>query len=113
MTYDLHGAWDPMTGHNAALKRYDAENLSAEASLNVENAVDYWLSEGAPKEKIVMGIPLYGRTFQLANSAQNSVGALSTGPGIAGQYTSENGMIGYNEVKMSTISTQFNLNLHR
>ncbi|XP_077295817.1 chitinase-3-like protein 1 [Arctopsyche grandis] len=98
MSYDLHGAWDPVTGYNAALKRYDAEDLPVEASLNVETAIDYWLSAGAPKEKIVMGIPLYGRSFRLANQAQNTVGSPSTGAGIAGQYTSENGMIGYNEL---------------
>lgn len=95
MTYDFHGAWDPATGHNAPLLRYESEN---EDSFNVKNAINYWLSEGAPAEKLILGIPLYGRSFRLADPTQNSVGAPSTGEGIGGQYTSQNGMIGYNEV---------------
>lgn len=65
---------------------------------------DFFLSinecgPGAPREKIILGIPLYGRTFTLRNPAQNTVGSSHGGPGLGGQYTNEPGMIGYNEVR--------------
>lgn len=43
-------------------------------------------------------MPLYGRTFSLRDSSQTMVGSSHNGPGIAGQYTSEPGFLGYNEV---------------
>lgn len=98
MTYDLHGGWDKTTGHNANLYRYET-NVAAADSNDVATAINYWLDNGAPKEKLIMGLPLYGRSFSLTNQADTSVGAPSSGAGIAGQYSYENGMIGLNEVR--------------
>jgi chitinase len=46
---------------------------------------------------------LYGRTFVMANSNDNKPGAASKGPGEAGPYTREAGVMGYNEVSFVTI----------
>lgn len=59
--------------------------------------IKYWLSEGAPSEKIVLGVPFYGRSFTLADPQSNGVGAPSS-QGTAGPYTKEGGMLGYNEI---------------
>jgi len=56
------------------------------------------LNSGCPPEKLIVGVPFYGRTFTLADKNQNGLGAPTTGPGIAGQYTREGGMLGYNEI---------------
>ena len=56
------------------------------------------MSKGAPKEKLIIGMPTYGRTFTLANSAMYGIGASVTGPGQAGKYTRENGFLSYYEV---------------
>ena len=58
----------------------------------------YWLSEGAEPEKIILGTAFYGRTFTLADSTKHHIGDLFSGPGQAGKYTREAGMIGYNEI---------------
>lgn len=50
-----------------------------------------------PREKLVIGMPTYGRTFTLANSGLTSPGSPHNGPGQGGPHTSEPGMLGYNE----------------
>jgi len=58
MTYDFHGSWNNITGVNAPL--YD-QNGSPEFS--VHGCVNNWLDGGAPREKINIGFPFYGRSF--------------------------------------------------
>ncbi|KAL0810926.1 hypothetical protein ABMA28_010224 [Loxostege sticticalis] len=98
MTYDMYGAWDPVTGHNAPLHRSEGDSVANEASLfTVENAVKYWLRAGCPPEKLVLGVPFYGRTFTLANANVNTPRSPAAGAGIAGPYTATSGFVGYNE----------------
>lgn len=97
MTYDMHGAWDNYCGLNAPLFRGPADVTDIQKQLNVNSSIHYWLSQGAPKEKLIMGIPLYGRSFTLANAQENYVGAPANGPGTAGPYSREPGVLGYNE----------------
>jgi chitinase len=52
--------------------------------LNVDFAVNYWLSNGMPKEKINFGMAFYGRSFKLVDPAKNYLGAPTTGTGISG-----------------------------
>ena len=61
-------------------------------------AVNYWIEQGMPKEKISMGLAAYGRTFKLVNDFDTYVGAPSSGPGEAGKYTREPGFLSYFEV---------------
>jgi chitinase len=46
----------------------------------------------------VIGMPVYGRTFTLADSAKFDVGAEVTGGGKAGRYTGEEGFLSYYEI---------------
>lgn len=62
-------------------------------------AVGYVLRLGAPAGKLVMGIPTYGRTFTLASS-ETGVGAPISGPGTAGRFTKEEGILAYYEVRL-------------
>uniref|UniRef100_A0A8C6WYY0 chitinase n=1 Tax=Neogobius melanostomus TaxID=47308 RepID=A0A8C6WYY0_9GOBI len=96
MSYDLHGAWDPFTGHNSPLKRSsfdEGDNIY----YNVDFAMNYWRSHGAPAEKLLVGLPTYGRTFRTRSSA-HGVGAPASGPAHAGQYTREAGFWSYYEI---------------
>jgi chitinase len=61
MAYDLHGAWENQTGHQAGLKHNPASN--SDARLNVEWVVNTYLEAGVPAEKLVVGIPSYGRSW--------------------------------------------------
>lgn len=56
------------------------------------------MAQGAPAEKLILGVPFYGRTFTLKNKEKHDIGSPSTGSGIAGPYTREPGMLGYNEI---------------
>ncbi|XP_053984693.1 chitinase-3-like protein 1 [Hylaeus volcanicus] len=97
MAYDFNGSWNNYVGINAPLYASSKESGSL-AELNVNAAVRYWLSQGAPAEKLILGIPSYGRSFTLANAANNGLGASAIGPGTIGRYTGEPGTLGYNEI---------------
>lgn len=61
MTYDFHGSWDKSTHFNAPLyPASDDANLD-NARLTVDAALQAYLAAGIPAEKLVMGVPFYGR----------------------------------------------------
>ncbi|CAD6225809.1 GSCOCT00005737001.2-RA-CDS [Cotesia congregata] len=97
MAYDFHGFWDHKTGHNAPLFAApgDSEDLQKFTS---EAAVNYWLSKGAPREKLILGVPTYGHSFTLKNPGNNGIGAATSGYGDPGPYTQSGGVLGYNEI---------------
>lgn len=66
MTYDFHGSWDATTGFNAGLT-------------DVSGAVDLWLDGGTPPDKLVVGVPFYGRGWSGVGAAQNGLGQPATG----------------------------------
>lgn len=88
MTYDFHGAFDPITGHNAPMQPAPA----------VISSVEAWINSGLSPHKLIMGVPSYGRTFTLADPGNPSIGVGITGPGRPGPYTREEGNLGYNEI---------------
>ncbi|XP_015113995.1 acidic mammalian chitinase [Diachasma alloeum] len=88
MTYDFHGSWEPKTGHHAGLR----------GDLSVESCVKYWLDQGCPKEKLVVGVPTYGKTWTLADPNNNAPGAPAPSAGQPGPYVRESGSFGYNEL---------------
>ncbi|KAM6456735.1 acidic mammalian chitinase-like [Liasis olivaceus] len=96
MTYDFHGSWSPVTGHNSPLRKglkiYDPVPY-----YNCEYAMKYWNDSGAPAEKLMMGFPTYGRSFRLSSSNTN-VGAPASGGGTPGVYTKSSGILAYYEV---------------
>ncbi|KAH8314347.1 chitinase-3-like protein 1 [Drosophila kikkawai] len=101
MAYDLHGPWDPVVGINAPLygSASDAtDSTGRQQQLNVDAIVKYWLQAGAPAQKLVLGVPFYGRTFTLATGDGHEPGSPHIGKGIAGKYSREPGVLGYNEL---------------
>ncbi|CAH2098228.1 unnamed protein product [Euphydryas editha] len=101
MAYDMNGASDLVTGHNSPLHRGEGdENVPKDNLKTIDAVLEYWLEQGCPPEKLILGLPLYGHTFKLSNATINGVRAPSDGPGIAGPYTATRGMIGYNELCM-------------
>ncbi|NXN25016.1 CHIA chitinase, partial [Nycticryphes semicollaris] len=92
MTYDFHSSWDGHTGENSPL--YDGSH----SQLSVEYAMNYWKNNGAPAKKLIVGFPTYGRSFSLQNPSNTAVGAPTSGPGPAGPYTKEAGLLAYYEI---------------
>lgn len=97
MAYDFFGAWNSYTGHCSPLGARE-HGIEEEKTLNVESAIKRWLGNGADPAKLVLGMPLYGRTFTLANPDNSGFLAPTTGPGPAGPVTREPGYLGYNEI---------------
>ncbi|NWQ59451.1 CHIA chitinase, partial [Neopipo cinnamomea] len=91
MTYDFHSSWERNTGENSPL-------FSSSSTLSVEYAMNYWKNNGAPAQKLLVGFPTYGRTFTLQNPSKTGIGAPASGPGPAGPYTGEPGLLAYYEI---------------
>ncbi len=61
-------------------------------------AASYWIEQGCPAEKLILGIGMYGRSFILADPGKHKVGDKATGPGAAGKYSREAGFLAFYEV---------------
>lgn len=97
MAYDFHGKWERETGHNAPLHAPSSDS-EWRKQLSVENAAATWVRLGAPKDKLIIGMPTYGRTFTLSNPKVYKVNSPASGGGKAGEYTKEGGFLAYYEV---------------
>ncbi|KAM6980994.1 acidic mammalian chitinase-like [Aplochiton taeniatus] len=97
MTYDFHGSWEQIVGENSPLYKGPADQGSL-IYFNVDYAMKYWKSNGAPAEKLLVGFPTYGHTFRLDSASNTAVGAPSAGPGPAGPYTRQSGFWAYYEI---------------
>ncbi|XP_010290274.1 PREDICTED: acidic mammalian chitinase [Phaethon lepturus] len=97
MTYDFHASWDGSTGENSPLYEGPADTGDL-IYFNVDYAMNYWKSNGAPAEKLLVGFPTYGHTFNLQNPSDTAVGAPASGPGPAGPYTKQAGFLAYYEI---------------
>ncbi|KAH8416239.1 hypothetical protein KR222_011812, partial [Zaprionus bogoriensis] len=98
MAYDLHGPWDATVGINAPLHASANDTTQRQQQLNVDAIVKYWLAAGAPPEKLLLGVPFFGRSFTLSSAEEHMPGAGHEGRGLAGPYSREPGVIGYNEL---------------
>ncbi|XP_072571745.1 acidic mammalian chitinase-like [Paramormyrops kingsleyae] len=96
MTYDFHGSWEQQTGENSPLYKGPADQ-GAYIYFNMDYAMNYWKSQGAPASKLLVGFATYGHTFRLTSS-QTGVGAPASGPGPAGPYSRQSGFLAYYEI---------------
>jgi chitinase len=75
MTYDFHGGWDKTTGFNAPLYPVtsgpDAHGLGTK--LNADSAIKSYLAAGVPPEKLVLGVPFYGRAWGGVKTVDNGL----------------------------------------
>nr|AJG44542.1 chitinase 2 [Cnaphalocrocis medinalis] len=96
MCYDYHGTWDGVVGANAPLRGTDDEDV-----LSVEFTIKYMLEHGVSPYKLVLGLPMYGRTFILKDPKVRDIEFGRTpvmAAGFKGPYTGEAGFMGYNEI---------------
>ncbi len=65
MTYAYHGgSFEKHIGHNAPLYAKPGDDkFNFTENFNVNFTINYLLSQGASKEKMVMGLPLHGTTY--------------------------------------------------
>ncbi|XP_075880844.1 chitotriosidase-1-like isoform X2 [Nelusetta ayraudi] len=96
MTYDFHGTWERVTGHNSPLYR-GSEDSGDLIYFNTDFAMKYWRDNGTPSHKLRLGFATYGRTFRLSSS-NTAIGAPASGAASAGAYTREAGFWAYYEI---------------
>jgi chitinase len=58
MTYDFHGPWTDHSGHNSPLYL-----CGGDACGSLDDTFAYGLSRQVPKEKLLVGLAFYGRSF--------------------------------------------------
>jgi chitinase len=63
MTYDLNGPWSPVSNFNAPLYS-SPEDPSSTPGGNADAAIQNYLGRGVPSDKLVLGVPFYGRAVQ-------------------------------------------------
>ncbi|XP_058457279.1 probable chitinase 10 [Malaya genurostris] len=97
MTYDFHGQWERQVGHNSPLFPLDTAS-AYQKKLTVDYSAREWVKQGAPKEKLLIGMPTYGRSFTLVNQTQFDIGAPASGGGNPGKFTNEAGFLSYYEI---------------
>jgi chitinase len=69
MTYNFHGAWSTHAGHNAPLFA-----PASETDGSVDQSIRFLINLGIPAEKILLGIPFYGKEFNATDLYKPSTG---------------------------------------
>ncbi|KAF0718872.1 Aste57867_1419 [Aphanomyces stellatus] len=82
MTYDLAGSWSKYTDHQANL--YEDPNHPPGLKYSAHNAIQDYIKGGCPSDKIVMGIPAYGRSFENSNGLYSNFTKPTKGSWVAG-----------------------------
>ena len=79
--YDYHGAWEPGTNQQSSIKTPAADPTSPKFSSQV--TVDAYLSRGAPRGKVVLGVPFYSRGWTGVANQDDGLFQPATGPAPA------------------------------
>ncbi|WP_192483799.1 MULTISPECIES: glycosyl hydrolase family 18 protein [Cysteiniphilum] len=109
MSYDAAGTWSSITGHQSPLSAaegQDAPNYATtKGSWNLISSVAALNAQGVPNNKIVAGLPAYGRQWiNVLMGNANTPGVYQTGSTGSGEW--EPGNLGYNCLMGNSFSVQ-------
>lgn len=71
---------------------------SRKSQISVESSVNFWVKNGFPREKLLIGIDSYARTYTLHSNRINDLGTSILRHGEPGIFTSLPGVLSYYEV---------------
>lgn len=60
--------------------------------------MEYLVSLGADRSKLIVGIPMYGQAYKLSLASHTNLGDAAAGPGTPGEFTRQPGMLSYYEI---------------
>lgn len=95
MTYDFYHGWHYQSGHHANFQKSDSEKFGGNS---VVEAVDRHIKAGVPKDKLVIGIPFYGRQW---------LGVQPENKGLYQNAQTAGLIIGYNQIQDSLEQNTF------
>ena len=96
MGYDYYGSWNSITGFNAPLYEDPASPSSEKAVFNIDYTVSAYLNGGMSADKLVLGMPLYGRSWENVPDTDNGLyqsGQVGPATGTNGNW--EGGLFDY------------------
>jgi chitinase len=76
--YDFHGTWETVTNHQSAIRQPAGAPVVPDFSL--DRAVGAWVSAGAPRNDLVVGIPYYGQGWTGVSGGGDGLFQPATGP---------------------------------
>ncbi|MFF1904604.1 glycosyl hydrolase family 18 protein [Kitasatospora sp. NPDC058218] len=95
--YDYHGGWEMSTNQQSAVKLAAGDPSTPDRQFSSEIAIGAYVTGGAPKSKLTLGIPFYGRGWTgVPRGTTNGLFQPATGPGPG---TYEAGFEDYKKLK--------------
>ena len=77
LTFDFHGSWESWTDFNSPFsldpKEPPVGGSAIQSTWNTKGTVDYYLANGVPASKLVVGVPFYGKRYVGVPSAGNGL----------------------------------------
>jgi len=97
--YDFYGPWEPQTNHQGQLFNPAANPVPANRRFSGDIAVNKLVSIGAPRSKLVLGLPAYGRGWTGVANVNNGLYQNGTAVPIKPGLMFEAGIADYKHVK--------------
>ncbi|TGO90904.1 hypothetical protein BPOR_0047g00270 [Botrytis porri] len=82
MGFDYSGSWSSVTAHQSNL----SPSGNGSTPFNTEAGVSYYISHGVASDKIVLGMPIYGRSFEETEGFNSDFQGVGQGTWSQGVY---------------------------
>ena len=79
--YDFHGTWETTTNHQSAI--HEPADAPFKPDFTLDRTVQSWLDRGATRDKLVVGIPYFGRGWTGVEGGGDGLFQPATGPAPA------------------------------